>query len=169
MNKGRILPIAVTLFLLLWGVGATVGAGVCLCQWSIRTYRVFAWPKTTGVVKESEIGTVLNRRGAELYCNRLSVEYVVGGVTNRTGLLYPFGGGFSSTKFMHEDRKVAFPVGATTTVCYNPTNSAEAAVGYIGWGEVLWGLIPLILMPVGIAVLFFAFRFARCAIKHNLL
>ena len=64
----------VKFFLLLWGVGAIIGAAATLSVWAVRTYRMLAWPTVTGIVRESSVATSLNGRGAAFYANVLSVE-----------------------------------------------------------------------------------------------
>lgn len=158
----------VKFFLLLWGVGAIIGAAATLSVWAVRTYRMLAWPTVTGIVRESSVATSLNGRGAAFYANVLSVEYSVAGVTNRTWRTYPFGNGCSTARFMHEARKAAFPVGAAVAVYYNPTDSTDAFVGHVGLGEVLWGLIPLVLLTVGVAILcVLVRRKSRRNVSHN--
>lgn len=149
----RYVRILVALFLLGWGGGAVVGAGTCLCLWGVRTYMVLVWPRTTGLVRESFVVSAKNGRGAKLHFNALSVEYTIGGMAFRASRLYPFGNGFSSTKFMHESRRDVFPVGSKVEVYYNPSDQQDSFIWHIGLGELLWGMIPLVLLPLGVVAL----------------
>lgn len=139
--------------LLGWGGGAVVGAGACLWLWGVRTYRVIVWPEATGLVRESAVVPVTNSRGAKLYFNVLSVEYSVGEMSFRASRFYPSGNGCSSTRFMHDSRKDAFPVGSKVKVHYNPSDQRESFLWHVGFGELLWGMIPLVMLPLGVVVL----------------
>lgn len=136
------------------GVGAT---WVVLLHPALMIMQARSWNETTCTVELSRVVSSSDGDGSTTYRPEILYRYEIGGRTYRSSRVTFFGGS-SSGRNGKEEVVRRYPVGREAVAFVNPSNPAESVLIRSATPMMFFGLLTLVFLVIGVAVLVATFR-----------